>query len=127
MIFRFLENRTFYAVYCAAGPDTPLYTTEPPPSLDAHDFVFTDTWELNDGSIPQHVGSMDADEFFRWLRNRKLAATDKFMLPDFPVSTATKQALLVYRQSLRDLPKTSNPSFSHGVLVGVVWPVSPVE
>lgn len=51
-------------------------------------------------------------------RDRYLAATDWAALPDSP---AYSQALLAYRQALRDLPQQfGSPEES-------VWPVNPLE
>jgi len=57
-------------------------------------------------------------------RNQKLSDTevDGKGLPDRPFS----QAELDYRQALRDLPATANPSLtSDWEVVGVTWPTKP--
>jgi hypothetical protein len=57
---------------------------------------------------------------FRLERNRKLDATDKYTIPDWPHTTPEKkQEWLIYRQALRDLPvNTEDP-------LNPVWPVPP--
>jgi hypothetical protein len=57
-------------------------------------------------------------------RNQKLADTEEngAGLPDRPFS----QAELDYRQALRDLPATTNPSLNSDlIMVGVTWPTKP--
>ena len=52
-------------------------------------------------------------------RDRMLAASDKYALPDFPQPAAKRTAWLAYRKALRDLPGvTSNP-------LAAVWPKPP--
>lgn len=41
-------------------------------------------------------------------RNRRLAASDRYVLPDYPhASEEARQAWLAYRQALRDLPENT--------------------
>ena len=53
-------------------------------------------------------------------RNKRIAETDKFTIPDWPhPSEEVKQAWLDYRQALRDLPaNTTDPE-------NPVWPEAP--
>ena len=52
-------------------------------------------------------------------RDRMLAASDKYALPDFPQPAAKRTAWLAYRKALRDLPGvTSNP-------LAPAWPKPP--
>ena len=56
---------------------------------------------------------------FRAERDRLLAASDKYALPDYPQTAAAKAAWLTYRKALRDLPGvTSNP-------LAPAWPKPP--
>ena len=56
---------------------------------------------------------------FRAERDRMLAASDKYALPDFPQPAAARTAWLAYRKALRDLPGvTSNP-------LAPAWPKPP--
>ena len=46
-------------------------------------------------------------ELFRMLRterDRRIAETDYMAMPDYPLSDAKREAVLAYRQALRDLP-----------------------
>ena len=61
-----------------------------------------------------------AIEEFRLERNRRLAKTDKYALPDWPHASLEKQReWLEYRQALRDLPSTTEDP------ANPVWPVQP--
>lgn len=55
-------------------------------------------------------------------RNFHLADTDWWAGSDLTMTEAQK----VYRQALRDLPSTANPSLGeNGELLGVIWPTKP--
>lgn len=50
---------------------------------------------------------------------RRLAETDRYMHPDFPLTESCRQALVAYRQALRDLNHTfASPA-------EVVFPLQP--
>jgi len=49
-------------------------------------------------------------------RNRKLAETDWMVLPDAPIRQAEREAVLRYRQALRDIPQ------QRGFPEVVIWP-----
>ncbi|ADO42383.1 tail fiber assembly protein [Ketogulonicigenium vulgare] len=52
-------------------------------------------------------------------RDRRLAASDRYVLPDYPQSDEARVAWLAYRQALRDLPEaTADPA-------QLVWPAGP--
>ncbi|HEY0213942.1 MAG TPA: tail fiber assembly protein [Paenirhodobacter sp.] len=52
-------------------------------------------------------------------RDRRLTASDKYALPDYPQSETQRSAWLTYRQALRDLPEnTTDPTAPD-------WPVAP--
>jgi hypothetical protein len=63
----------------------------------------------------------------RQQRNQKLEESDKYVIPDWPHTNDTvRQSWLTYRQSLRNLPSTSNPSIdSNYNLTGFTWPTPP--
>lgn len=58
-------------------------------------------------------------------RNIKLVATDWMVLPDSPIDYATKEAILVYRQLLRDFPSTLTGD--EDSLEDLKWPINPME
>lgn len=56
----------------------------------------------------------------RTQRDMKLAATDRYMLTDYPISAETKAAMQSYRNALRDLPsQVVDPRLE------INWPVKP--
>jgi hypothetical protein len=64
-------------------------------------------------------------------RDKKLLQTDKYSITDWPHPTEEiKQAWIIYRQQLRDLP-TNTDSIKNislndqNELIGVVWPTPP--
>ena len=58
------------------------------------------------------------EEFLRKRRNELLSDSDYTQLPDSPLSDAKKQEWATYRQALRDLPTTADPS-------NITWPTEP--
>ena len=98
------------------------------------DFYIEDdkiTWNSND--IPQpteteinaKIQELQVAEPMRLLRqerDRKLAETDWWVLPDRTASQEQKD----YRQALRDLPSTAEPQLDkQGNLTNVTWPTKP--
>lgn len=57
----------------------------------------------------------------RNLRNKYLTITDKYVLPDFPLSDELRSAIIAYRQQLRDLPDQA------GFPDNIVWPEQPFD
>ena len=59
------------------------------------------------------------DQKIRNIRNFRLKQSDKYVIPDFPITPEKKQEWSVYRQELRDI--TSQSTFPDSV----VWPTKP--
>ena len=78
-----------------------------------------------ESEIQAKIVELKAAEPMRLLRierNRRLAETDWWVLPD---RTPT-QAQLDYRQALRDLPANSEPQLDNqGDLINITWPEVP--
>ena len=51
-------------------------------------------------------------------RDRLLTASDKYMIPDYPITDDLREQWLAYRQALRDLPETCDPD-------NPIWPERP--
>ena len=49
------------------------------------------------------------NQYVRPRRNFLLSNSDKYMIPDFPISEKEREKWRIYRQSLRDLPQTIDP------------------
>lgn len=63
----------------------------------------------------------EAIELVRKERDRRLSATDKYTLPDYPINASEKVAWFVYRQSLRDIPE-AQPNATPET---IEWPTPP--
>ena len=62
----------------------------------------------------------------RKLRNVFLRSSDWTQMADSPLTSEKKTEWSAYRQSLRDLPKNSTPTFDENKnLVGVIFPAQP--
>lgn len=72
-------------------------------------------------SLP--LGSLATDEDFakeaREKRNALIAETDYMAMPDYPLDDEKRQAVLAYRQALRDVPEQA------GFPRQIDWPVKP--
>lgn len=67
------------------------------------------------------------DELFTQLRaarDAKLTATDKYLLPDYPISADALSAVKAYRQTLRDLPGQEGAPWDGGGEL-TPWPELP--
>ena len=64
---------------------------------------------------------------FRAVRNKRLADCDWTILPSSPLSAEKQDEWKVYRQALRDLPKTTPPKFlpNSPKLDESDWPTKP--
>lgn len=68
-------------------------------------------------------------DFIRRDRDEKLLESDRYMLPDFPITEEKREEWKIYRQALRDI--TSNISLSDIVVDntftvnGCNWPTPP--
>jgi hypothetical protein len=81
-----------------------------------------DDW-INDGNVPEDAYA-DLEEWLNGLirpqRNAKLSETDKYMIPDYPISTTEKAKWETYRQALRDLPESLTE-----IVSSIPWPTVP--
>ena len=57
-------------------------------------------------------------------RDRRIAATDYLVMPDYPLGEAVKAAVSTYRQELRDLPAQEGAPWDGGES-GTPWPEVP--
>jgi len=73
--------------------------------------------------MPEDVRQERAAQAVRAERDRRLAACDYLMMPDYPLPEADRAAWAVYRQELRDLP--AQVGFPWGGPDDVLWPVEP--
>ena len=55
-------------------------------------------------------------------RDARLRATDKYMLPDYPISADALAQVKAYRAALRDLPDQTGAPWPDG---DIPWPIKP--
>ena len=58
-------------------------------------------------------------------RNKRLALTDHFVMPDYPISQDKLEEIKVYRQALRDLPEQLGFPWGGPDDPACPWPVEP--
>ena len=61
----------------------------------------------------------------RWERDRRSAATDYLIMPDYPLPEDSRAAVQSYRQALRDLPTQEGAPWDGGG-EATPWPAMPV-
>ena len=82
--------------------------------------VEIDTDAVNEKEI--ELRAAEPMRLLRQERNRKIAETDWWVLPDRTASQEQKD----YRQALRDLPSSASPTLDqNGQLTNVTWPTKP--
>lgn len=57
-------------------------------------------------------------------RDHRLAETDYLLMADYPLTEATRTAILAYRKALRDLPQRAGAPWDGGESL-TPWPVKP--
>lgn len=63
-------------------------------------------------------------QMLRQARDAKISATDYLMTADYPISTESKSAIVVYRQTLRNLPAQAGAPWDGGGSL-TPWPAMP--
>ena len=85
----------------------------------------TKDWETFKAKYDEILSTFPMGEL-RIVRNEKLAETDWSQSPDVP--STTKNKWLAYRQALRDLPASANPTLDEDGFLdhsSVTWPTEP--
>ena len=85
----------------------------------------TKDWETFKAKYDEILSTFPMGEL-RIVRNEKLAETDWSQSPDVP--STTKEKWLTYRQALRDLPASANPTLDEDGFLdnsSVTWPTEP--
>ena len=69
-------------------------------------------------------------QYIRELRDEMLSKTDKYMIPDFPITDEKREEWKEYRKKLRDITLqddfencTLNQNF---IIEGITWPTKPI-
>ena len=112
---------TRFEATLALNSDKLVYQDGEPNKIYVDNVLVTDFTEID-----KKVEELNLQEPLRLLRderNRRLAETDWWVLPDRTASQEQKD----YRKALRDLPSnTSNPKIDeNGILINVSWPIKP--
>jgi len=97
-----------------------------------HGYVNGEPYTINDyGPLPEGWSDTPPppteEELFTQLRaarDAKLTATDKYLLPDYPVNADSLAAVKAYRQTLRDLPGQEGAPWDGGGEL-TPWPELP--
>lgn len=70
--------------------------------------------EANAARLAEYNSEEARFERLRSERDRRLAATDYLLMPDYPLDDASKEAVQTYRQALRDLPSQEGAPWDGG-------------
>ena len=82
---------------------------------------------IDGGFAIQAVPAPTAEQLYailRATRDARLAATDKYMLADYPISEDNLARVKAYRATLRDLPEQSGAPWDGGG-EATPWPIMP--
>lgn len=108
-------------------------------TVDDYDSIvkpYVDAWQAEQERIvqEQEKAKAEAEELYnsneqRFLRLRterdiRLAATDYYVMADYPSEEMMKERVLAYRQSLRDLPSQPGAPWTDDT---IPWPQNPLE
>ena len=97
---------------------------------------FVELWQAEKARLEQAVADAEAArlaeynseaarfERLRTERDRRLAATDYLLMPDYPISDDQRAVVQAYRQALRDLPAQSGAPWDGGG-EATPWPEIP--
>ena len=113
-------------VLCNAAGDIEMWDAQPFPGSTLVDYEVVRGW---DGK-PYKAGEeppRPVEAFFEALRasrDARLAATDKYMLADYPISEDNLALVKAYRAALRDLPEQPGAPWDGGG-EATPWPIMP--
>ena len=114
------------------GPNQPLTAED----YDEQVAPFITRWQDEKARLEQAAAEAEAArlaeynsetarfERLRAERDRRLAATDYLLMPEYPLDNTHKEAVRLYRQALRDLPAQSGAPWDGGG-EATPWPELP--
>lgn len=114
------------------GPNQPLEAAD----YDGQVAPFVELWQAEKARLEQAAAEAEAArlaeynseearfERLRSERDRRLAATDYLLMQDYPLDDTRKEAVRLYRQSLRDLPSQEGAPWDGGG-EATPWPELP--
>lgn len=104
------------------GPNQPLEAAD----YDGQVAPYVELWQAEKARLEQAVAEAEAArlaeynseaarfERLRSERDRRLAATDYLLMPDYPLDDTLKGAVQLYRRALRDLPAQEGAPWDGG-------------
>ena len=113
-------------VLCNAAGDIEIWDTQPFPGSVEVDYEVVRGWDgrlYKAGEEPTRPAEA-IFEVLRASRDVRLAATDKYMLADYPISEDNLALVKAYRAALRDLPEQSGAPWDGGG-EATPWPIMP--
>lgn len=75
--------------------------------------------------LPPSPSTQALLDALRYARDTRLANTDKYLFPDFPINVDDISTIKAYRQALRDLPDQPGAPWDGGGEL-TPWPIKPV-
>lgn len=111
------------------------------PNADVADYItqvlpYVELWEAEKKRLEEEQARIEAEELERYNseearferlrseRNARIAATDFYLLADYPITEEQKEVLSAYRQALRDLPSQEGAPWDGGGEL-TPWPAFP--
>ena len=113
-------------VLCNAAGDIEIWDTQPFPGSVEVDYEVVRGWDgklYKAGEEPPRPAEA-IFEALRASRDARLAATDKYMLADYPISEDNLALVKAYRAALRDLPEQYGAPWDGGG-EATPWPIMP--
>ena len=114
------HNGSGHIEYTDGSPNEPIKGKK---KYVEHVAPYAALWKAEKARLQAHTPPTPTPEELaeqvRAERDYLLAATDKYLMPDFPISDGQRAEILAYRQTLRDVPE--QPGFP----ASVIWPEKP--
>lgn len=141
LVFPFDAPTNLHALQWRGGTGHTEWTDGPNQPLTAEDYdeqvaPFVKLWQDEKARLEQAAAEAEAArlaeynseearfERLRSERDRRLAATDYLLMQDYPLDDTRKEAVRLYRQSLRDLPSQEGAPWDGGG-EATPWPELP--
>lgn len=102
------------------GPNKPLTAED----YDGQVAPFITRWQDEKARLAEYNSEAARFERLRAERDQRLAATDYLLMQDYPLDDTRKEAVRLYRQSLRDLPSQEGAPWDGGG-EATPWPELP--
>jgi len=109
----FETNETLTELYNRFAPDMVFNDITSYPEIQ-------EGWDYQDNKFTAPPGPTDEEKLadIRIQRDWLLTNSDKYIIPDYPLSEAERDKWREYRQALRDFPETCD-------IDNPLWPISP--